>query len=68
METLINMHLIFHWPQVLWLIWTLLALGVGIAKDGEKTDIKVSFIRTFILTIGNGLILYYGGFFVGCRP
>lgn len=55
--------MVFDWPQIIYLVLTLLGLGITLAKHGEPKKDKHNFYVTFV---GSGLIvalLYWGGFF-----
>ena len=62
------MTLVWHWPQITWVVLVGLNIVFCIAKDGQPKDGNYS-ASTAILgaLIGFG-IMYYGGFFAGASP
>ena len=51
-------------PQIIMLVIFTLGLGINLAKDGQyKTEEKYSFGVSFVATVINVAVLYWGGFF-----
>lgn len=50
-------------PQLIFLGWVILALGIVLAKNGQPRNDKYSFVASFISAAIQIGLLYWGGFF-----
>lgn len=50
-------------PAIIYLVLTMLGLGVAIEKNGQPRTGKHSFVTTLIVTAITCGLLYWGGFF-----
>jgi hypothetical protein len=55
-----------HWPQITWVVLTLLGLGLALGKHGQSKG-DYSFWESLLNTAIAAWLLYYGGFFGGAR-
>ena len=51
-----------HWPQIVYLLLTILGLGIAIGKHGQPRE-PWSFPQTLVSTVVCLGLLYAGGFF-----
>lgn len=55
--------MILEIPQIIWIVLTMLGLGIYLAKHGKKKEDNYNFWSALLGVILNCILLYYGGFF-----
>lgn len=53
----------FQWPQLIWLAWSFLLMGIAAAKNGQLLRVEASIWITLIRVCGMAILLWSGGFF-----